>query len=187
MSTIHSWSQIQSQLRNPENPVVFFDIKVGGTEIGRILLELYADEVPRTAENFRQFCTGEYRKDGVPLGYKGSTFHRVIKDFMIQGGDFVNGDGTGCMSIYSGATFADENFKFKHNEAGTLAMANSGKDTNGCQFFLTCTKCDFLDNKHVVFGRVIDGMLVLRKIENAPVGPNNKPKVDITVSQCGQM
>jgi peptidyl-prolyl isomerase H (cyclophilin H) len=101
MSTIHSWSQIQSQLRNPENPVVFFDVKVGGTEIGRILIELYADDVPRTAENFRQFCTGEYRKDGVPLGYKGSTFHRVIKDFMIQGGDFVNGDGTGCMSIYS--------------------------------------------------------------------------------------
>jgi len=187
MSTIHSWSQIQSQLRNPENPVVFFDIKVGGTEIGRILLELYADEVPRTAENFRQFCTGEYRKDGVPLGYKGSTFHRVIKDFMIQGGDFVNGDGTGCMSIYSGSTFADENMKFKHNEAGVLSMANSGKDTNGCQFFLTCTKCDFLDAKHVVFGRVIDGMLVLRKVENAPVGPNNKPKVDITISQCGQM
>ena len=150
-------------------------------------LELFADVVPKTAENFRQFCTGEYRKDSVPLGYKGSNFHRVIKDFMVQGGDFVNGDGTGCMSIYAGSTFADENFSLKHTEPGQLSMANSGKDTNGCQFFITAAKCDFLDGKHVVFGRVIDGMLVVRKIENAPVGPNNKPKVDIIVSQSGQM
>lgn len=106
---------------------------------------------------------------------------------MVQGGDFVNGDGTGCMSIYAGSTFADENFSLKHTEPGQLSMANSGKDTNGCQFFITAAKCDFLDGKHVVFGRVIDGMLVVRKIENAPVGPNNKPKVDIIVSQSGQM
>ena len=150
-------------------------------------LELFADVVPKTAENFRQFCTGEYRKDGVPLGYKGASFHRIIKDFMVQCGDFVNGDGTGCMSIYAGTTFADENFSIKHTEPGLLSMANSRKDTNGCQFFITAAKCDFLDGKHVVFGRVIDGMLVVRKIENAPVGPNNKPKVDIIVSQCGQM
>lgn len=187
MTTIHSWSQIQSQLRTPSNPVVFLDVSVGATEIGRILIELFADVTPKTAENFRQFCTGEYRKDTVPLGYKGSHFHRVIKDFMVQGGDFVNGDGTGCMSIYAGATFADENFMVKHIEPGLMSMANSGKDTNGCQFFITAAKCDFLDGKHVVFGRVIDGMLVVRKIENAPVGPNNKPKVEITISQCGQM
>ena len=204
MTTIHSWSQIQSQLRHPNNPVVFLDVAVGATDIGRIMIgkapcltmahhvncscsELFADVVPKTAENFRQFCTGEYRKDGVPLGYKGASFHRVIKDFMVQCGDFVNGDGTGCMSIYAGSTFADENFSIKHTEPGLLSMANSGKDTNGCQFFITAAKCDFLDGKHVVFGRVIDGMLVVRKVENAPVGANNKPKVDIIVSQCGQM
>ncbi|CAB3224693.1 unnamed protein product [Arctia plantaginis] len=182
-----TWNQIQSQLRNPNNPVVFFDVTVGTTEIGRMIFELFADVVPKTSENFREFCTGEYRRDGVPLGYKGATFHRVIKDFMIQGGDFVNGDGTGVMSIYGGSTFADENFVLKHDSPGLLSMANSGKDTNGCQFFITCAKCNFLDNKHVVFGRVIDGLLVMRKIENVPTGPNNKPKIPVTISQCGQM
>lgn len=177
-----------------------------------MIFELFADVVPKTSENFREFCTGEYRRDGVPLGYKGATFHRVIKDFMIQGGDFVNvstifffnlqiklilleliqkpyfqGDGTGVMSIYGGSTFADENFVLKHDSPGLLSMANSGKDTNGCQFFITCAKCNFLDNKHVVFGRVIDGLLVMRKIENVPTGPNNKPKIPVTISQCGQM
>lgn len=171
---------------NPTNPIVFFDVMVGSSEIGRMKMELYADVVPRTAENFRQFCTGEFRKDGVPIGYKSSIFHRVIKDFMIQGGDFVNSDGTGVFSIYGGH-FVDENFKLKHSGPGLLSMANSGKDTNGCQFFITCAKCDFLDGKHVVFGRVIDGLLVMRKIENVPVGPNNKPKIPISISQCGEM
>ncbi|KAF5300239.1 hypothetical protein FQR65_LT09193 [Abscondita terminalis] len=182
-----SWTQIQAQLKNPTNPVVFFDVSVGTTEIGRMIFELYADIVPKTSENFRQFCTGEHRRDGVPIGYKGATFHRVIKDFMIQGGDFVNGDGTGVMSIYSGATFCDENFSLKHDAPGLLSMANSGKDTNGCQFFITCAKCNFLDGKHVVFGKVIDGLLVMRKIENVPTGPNNKPKIPVTIIQCGQM
>ncbi|PSN30053.1 Peptidyl-prolyl cis-trans isomerase H [Blattella germanica] len=182
-----TWNQIQSQLRNPNNPVVFFDISVGTTEIGRMILELFADVVPKTCENFREFCTGEYRRDGVPLGYKGAIFHRVIKDFMIQGGDFVNGDGTGVMSVYGGGTFSDENFNLKHDAPGLLSMANSGKDTNGCQFFITCAKCNFLDGKHVVFGRVIDGLLVMRKIENVPTGPNNKPKIPVVISQCGQM
>ncbi|XP_060708224.1 peptidyl-prolyl cis-trans isomerase H isoform X1 [Hemiscyllium ocellatum] len=135
---------------NPNNPVVFFDITIGGQEVGRMKIELFADVVPRVAENVRQFCTGEFRKDGVPIGYKGSTFHRIIKDFMIQGGDFVNGDGTGVCSIYRGP-FADENFKLKHNAPGLLSMANSGPNTNGCQFFITCSKCDWLDGKHVVF------------------------------------
>merc|ERR1712223_99674 len=187
MSNFHSWPQIQAQLRHPHNPVVFFDIRVGNADIGRILMELYFDLVPRTAENFRQFCTGEARKDGVPLGYKNTAFHRVIKDFMIQGGDFVNGDGTGCTSIYGGSTFDDENFISKHEGPGILSMANSGKDTNGCQFFLTCAKCDFLDKKHVVFGRVLDGLLIVRKIENVPTGANNKPKIPITIVECGQM
>lgn len=172
-----------------------------------MIFELYADVVPKTAENFRMFCTGEHRKDGVPLGYKGANFHRVIKDFMIQGGDFVNvsekedcfnvflnihfvfvnqGDGTGVNSIYSG-TFDDENFVLKHDAPGLLSMANSGKDTNGCQFFITCAKCNFLDNKHVVFGRVLDGLLIMRKIENVPTGPNNKPKLPVIISQCGQL
>ncbi|XP_023796125.1 peptidyl-prolyl cis-trans isomerase H [Cyanistes caeruleus] len=133
-----------------------------------------------------QFCTGEFRKDGVPIGYKGSTFHRVIKDFMIQGGDFVNGDGTGVASIYRGP-FADENFKLKHSAPGLLSMANSGPSTNGCQFFITCSKCDWLDGKHVVFGKIVDGLLVMRKIENVPTGPNNKPKLPVVISQCGEM
>ncbi|XP_029332518.1 peptidyl-prolyl cis-trans isomerase H isoform X2 [Mus caroli] len=106
---------------SPVNPVVFFDVSIGGQEVGRMKIELFADVVPKTAENFRQFCTGEFRKDGVPIGYKGSTFHRVIKDFMIQGGDFVNGDGTGVASIYRGP-FADENFKLRHSAPGLLSM-----------------------------------------------------------------
>jgi len=150
-------------------------------------MELFAHVVPKTAENFRQFCTGECRKDGVPLGYKGAGFHRVIKDFMIQSGDFVNGDGTGATSIYGGGRFADESFTLKHDSAGILSMANSGKDSNGCQFFITCTPCEFLDGKHVVFGRVLDGLLVVRKIENVPTGPSNKPKIPIVISQCGEL
>jgi peptidyl-prolyl isomerase H (cyclophilin H) len=180
------WQKVQEQLRHPENPVVFMDITAGGSDIGRIKMELFADIVPKTAENFRQLCCGEFRKDGVPIGYKNSQFHRIIKDFMIQGGDFVNGDGTGMMSIY-GEKFPDENFHERHTGAGLLSMANAGKDTNGCQFFVTCAKCDFLDLKHVVFGRVLDGLLVVRKIENVPCGPNNKPKIPIVIAECGQL
>lgn len=168
------------------NPIVFFDVSIGGKEVGRIKMELFANIVPKTAENFRQFCTGEFRKDGVPQGYKGATFHRVIKDFMIQGGDFIEGDGTGCNSIY-GASFADENFKLKHDTPGLLSMANSGPNTNGCQFFITCAKCDFLDGKHVVFGKVIDGLLIVRKIENVSTGANNKPILPVVIIQCGEM
>jgi len=175
------------KVSNKDNPIVFFDVSVGGKEIGRLKMELFRDVCPKTSENFRQFCTGEYKKDGIPLGYKGSLFHRVIKDFMIQGGDFVNSDGTGLTSIYGGK-FKDENFSKKHDSAGVLSMANSGKDTNGCQFFITCTKCDFLDSKHVVFGKVIeDGMLIVRKIENIPTDGTNKPRVPVVITQCGEM
>ncbi|KAJ1992614.1 Peptidyl-prolyl cis-trans isomerase-like 1 [Dimargaris cristalligena] len=168
------------------NPVVFFDIAIGGQAAGRIKMELFADKVPKTAENFRQLCTGEFKVDGVPQGYKNCTFHRVIKDFMVQGGDFLNGDGTGRMSIY-GDSFADENFEQKHTGPGLLSMANSGPNTNGCQFFITCAQCDFLDGKHVVFGKLVDGLLTLRRIENVPTGPGNRPKLSVTITECGEM
>ena len=168
------------------NPVVFFDVSIGGHAAGRITMELFADTVPKTAENFRQMCTGEFRKLGKPVGYKGSPFHRCIKGFMIQGGDFVRGDGTGCMSIY-GDRFEDENFELKHTGPGLLSMANSGPGTNGCQFFITCDACDWLDGKHVVFGKVVDGMLTVRKVESVTTGPNSKPKLPIVVTQCGEM
>jgi len=175
-------------MTDSKRPIVFMDITVGGTEIGRIKMELFSDIVPKTAENFRQFCTGEYKKDGIPVGYKGVSFHRVIKEFMVQGGDFIQNDGTGLTSIYGGTKFADENFIEKHTGPGLLSMANSGKHTNGCQFFITCSKCDYLDGKHVVFGKVIgESLLVVRKIENVPVGANNRPKVPIVVSQCGEL
>ncbi|KER27335.1 hypothetical protein T265_05583 [Opisthorchis viverrini] len=143
--------------------------------------------LPWLTKQAKQFCTGEYRKDGVPTGYKGSSFHRIIKDFMVQGGDFINGDGTGSFSIYGGTQFADENFRMKHNSPGMLSMANSGRDTNGCQFFITCAPCEFLDGKHVVFGQIVDGMLVLKKIENVPTGANNRPKAPVLITQCGEM
>ncbi|KAK9218125.1 hypothetical protein WN943_006760 [Citrus x changshan-huyou] len=128
-----------------------------------------------------------YRKGGLPVGYKGCQFHRVIKDFMIQAGDFLKGDGSGCTSIY-GHKFDDENFIAKHTGPGLLSMANSGPNSNGCQFFITCAKCDWLDNKHVVFGRVLgDGLLVVRKIENVATGPNNRPKLACTIAECGEM
>lgn len=110
----------------------------------------------------------------------------VLLLFILLGGDFLKGDGTGSQSIY-GSSFADENFKLKHDSPGLLSMANSGPNTNGCQFFVTCAKCDFLDGKHVVFGKVIDGLLVMRKIENVPTGPNNKPKLPVVITQCGEM
>lgn len=168
------------------NPIVFFDVSIGGHEVGRMKMELFANVVPKTAENFRQLCTGELLKEGVPQGYKNATFHRIIKDFMIQGGDYIKGDGTGSNSIY-GPSFADENFKLKHDGPGLLSMANSGPSTNGCQFFITCAKCDFLDGKHVVFGKVVDGLLVMRKIENVPTGANNKPRLPVVITQCGEM
>jgi peptidyl-prolyl isomerase H (cyclophilin H) len=170
------------------NPVVFFDISIAGVPAGRIKMELFADVCPKTAENFRQFCTGEHRKNSQPVGYKKCSFHRVIKGFVIQGGDFERGDGTGKYSIY-GSSFPDENFQLKHTGPGLLSMANSGLNTNGCQFFITCAKCDWLDGKHTVFGKVIDedSILVVRKIENIPVGQGDKPKLPVVIEQCGEL
>lgn len=167
-------------------PVVFFDIHIGDTPAGRVKMELFSDITPKTAENFRQLCTGEHRVNQIPQGYKKATFHRVIPQFMIQGGDFLRGDGTGSFSIY-GTEFEDENFTVKHTGPGLLSMANSGPNTNGCQFFITTAPADFLDGKHTVFGRVVEGMLTVRKVENVPTGANNRPKLLVRIAECGEM
>jgi len=171
-----------------DNPHVFFDIKHGEEDLGRIVMQLYKDIVPKTAENFRALCTGEKGtgSKGTPLHYKNCTFHRVIQDFMIQGGDFTAGDGTGGESIF-GEKFADENFMIKHTEAGQLSMANAGPGTNGSQFFITSKDVPHLDGKHVVFGHVVEGMDVVRKIEAVPKGASDKPETDVVVADCGEM
>ena len=154
---------------------------------GRLTMELYKNVVPKTAENFRALCTGEkgIGKSGKPLHYQGSTFHRVIKNFMAQGGDFTRGNGTGGESIY-GAKFADENFKIKHSDRGDLSMANAGKNTNGSQFFLTFIKTYWLDGNHVVFGRVIDGIKILDAIED--VGSKDGPTSKVVkIERSGQL
>ncbi|KAM6541680.1 hypothetical protein CsatB_006127 [Cannabis sativa] len=167
----------------------FLDISIGGELEGRIVVELYDDVVPKTAENFRALCTGEKGigpNTGVPLHYKGVRFHRVIKGFMVQCGDISAGDGTGGESIY-GLKFEDENFEVKHERKGMLSMANSGPDTNGSQFFITTTRTSHLDGKHVVFGKVTKGMGVVRSIEHITIGEGDCPTAEAVIADCGEI
>jgi len=171
------------------NPKVFFDMQIDGKQAGRITMELFASVVPKTAENFRALCTGEKGKgtSGKPMHYKNSPFHRVIPGFMCQGGDFTHGNGQGGESIY-GPKFDDEwnGCYISHNVPGLLSSANCGKNTNGSQFFLTTGKTTWLDCKHVVFGRVVDGMDVVKKVEEmgSETGTTSKK---VTVSDCGEV
>ncbi|KAM0485432.1 hypothetical protein ACHAPX_001418 [Trichoderma viride] len=169
-------------------PRVFFDITLGGKPLGRINMELYSDLVPKTVENFRALCTGEkgLGKSGKPLHYKGSAFHRVIKQFMIQGGDFTAGDGTGGESIY-GAKFEDEAFPKKHEKPFLLSMANAGPNTNGSQFFVTTVPTPHLDGKHVVFGEVLNGKSVVRQIENVRTEAGDRPSKEAIIADCGEL
>ncbi|KAJ2744436.1 heme binding [Coemansia sp. BCRC 34301] len=160
-------------------PRVFFNVWAGEEDsLGRIEMELFSKELPKTTKNFLELCSYEHG-----YGYKGSTFHRIIPNFMLQGGDFTEGNGTGGKSIY-GKKFEDEGFPYKHTEPGLLSMANSGPNTNGSQFFITTVKCPWLDNKHVVFGKVIRGMEIVKKIEGYG-SETGKPSKKIWIKEAG--
>lgn len=186
MSYTHSLKMPKSKTsKSPQKgvkrmPRVFFDVSIAEKPAGKITMELRSDIVPKTVENFRSLCTGEQG-----LSYKGSIFHRIVPDFMCQGGDFVNHNGTGGLSIY-GSKFEDENFILKHDRPGVLSMANSGPNTNSSQFFITFCKAPSLDNLHVVFGNVISGMEVVREIEKCG-SKDGKPTKDVRIEKCGQI
>jgi len=157
---------------------VFFDVAVGGRHSGRIVFKLYDDVVPKTARNFRELATAQHG-----FGYAGSSFHRIIPNFMLQGGDFTRHNGTGGKSIY-GERFPDENFKLRHTKPGLLSMANAGPNTNGSQFFITTVVTSWLDQRHVVFGEVVEGMEVVKQIETYG-SDSGKPKSKITITSSG--
>lgn len=162
-----------------DRPRVALDVRIGDESAGTLVLELFSDVTPKTAENFRALCTGE---KGEGMSYAGSPFHRIIPGFMIQGGDFTNGNGTGGKSIY-GDRFPDENFELKHTEAGLLSMANAGPDTNGSQFFITVAPTPWLDGKHVVFGKVVEGMDVVKAME-AEGSRSGETKRPVVMASC---
>ena len=167
------------------NPRVFFDLAINSKAAGRLIFELFHDTVPKTADNFKFLCTGEKGNgtSGKPLYFKGNQFHRIIPGFMAQGGDFTHGTGVGGESIY-GQKFSDENFKIKHTKKGQLSMANSGRNTNGSQFFLTFVPCPWLDGKHVVFGEVVKGLEILAELEKYGT-QDGRPTAKVVISDCG--
>lgn len=167
---------------NDTNTLPYFDISIDGIYEGRVVFQLFDDEVPKTCKNFRFLCMNGFNNKIKPE-YEGTSFHRIIKDFMIQGGDITKGDGTGGYSIY-GENFADENFSLTHNQPGMLSMANAGPDTNNSQFFITLKETPWLDNKHVVFGIILSGFDIVKKIENLET-QNDKPTLDVMISKSG--
>lgn len=176
------------QATNPETmarPKVFFDIAIGGAPAGRVEFTLFDDVVPKTAENFRSLCVGDKTVQGVNCHFKNSIFHRIIPQFMCQGGDITNHNGTGGMSIY-GRRFNDEAFTVKHTKPGLLSMANSGPNSNGSQFFITTVPCPWLDGKHVVFGEVTGGMDVVKKMEGCGTGSGRTVK-EVKIVDCGAL
>ncbi|KAL8789163.1 MAG: hypothetical protein Q9213_001270 [Squamulea squamosa] len=169
----------------PTRPRVFLDVQSGANFLGRITIELFSDKTPKTAENFRAICTPP--SSALPLTYKGSRFHRIIDEFMIQGGDITAGNGTGGMSIY-GPAFEDENIGWRGiDAAGLVCMANRGKGTNSSQFFITLAPCEHLNAKHTVFGHVVRGMDVCERIAKGPVDSGDRPISEIIVSHCGEL
>lgn len=171
----------ESALNGKITKKVMFEIAIAGESKGEIVIGLFGDDVPKTAENFRALSAGD--KEG--LTYEGSIFHRVIPQFMLQGGDFTNHNGTGGRSIY-GETFADENFKFKHDVPFVMSMANSGPNTNGSQFFITTVPTPWLDGKHVVFGRVVKGQELVKEIE-ALGSQSGQTRLPIKIVKCGEV
>jgi len=172
----------------PQRSRAFFDLKINGQDAGRIVFELFDDITPITAKNFISLCTGEMgisKRNSIPLHYKGSKMHRIIPGFMCQGGDFTKGDGRGGESIY-GEKFADENFIRQHDEPFLLSMANAGENTNGSQFFITLAPCPWLDGKHCVFGKVVQGADVVKRIES--IGSSSgQPSAVVMVAECGKI
>lgn len=169
--------QTKKKLNKPKNNLVFFDIGINNKKIGKIVIELFDSIVPYTCKNFKELC--------ISKKYKGSPFHRIIKDFMIQGGDFTKGNGTGGMSIY-GEKFEDENFNIPHDRPYLLSMANSGPNTNGSQFFITTSETPHLDGKHVVFGEIIKGFELIDKLNMIETDENDRPICNVIIMNCGK-